>query len=563
MGKKLKLGLVATVAVMFTAACDLDVTNPNQPDRERALAAPDDVEGLIGSSYGQYHRTAQIVNDGLGAQMEVTSDHNTLSWGNHGSRDISEEPRKPYNNSPSFTYSYASEEHWSRNYSAISAASDGLRAIASGLEIGPGGERNARAAAFATFVQGVAHCLLGASYDQAFLIDENTDFEQELAPVPYDQVVDFGVQKLEAAAGMAAGMGRNLDVSWINGNALSPAGFQRLIRSHLARCKTNMPRSVGEREGLNWGSILGDIAAGIQEDFIIQGNEAGVDPWWDGLKPWYTSDPGWNRTDLAHLGQADVSGAYQDWVGSPSADRLPFNVITPDQRVPEPVSGARGVYYQYFESTLLPPARGNYHLSNYVDMRWEEYTTSCDACWMGPFPVMTLREMRLLEAEGAMDMGDAGTVAAIVNETRVANGGLTPVAGAGPVPAEPDGSCVPHKRFSTSDACGDLRDAMQYERYMEVGTVTAGDTYFFARRQGELQTGTVLHWPIPGAELETLQMDIYTFGGAGNPGSAPVIVPAVPGDLNSALERVSYAIEAMERLESRDSGLEWRLQKPR
>jgi GMP synthase (glutamine-hydrolysing) len=67
------------------------------------------------------------------------------------------------------------EDSWQDNYGAISAASDGIRAIDNGLEIGPGGERNARALAFATFVQGLSSCNIGLWYDQAFIIDQTVD----------------------------------------------------------------------------------------------------------------------------------------------------------------------------------------------------------------------------------------------------------------------------------------------------------------------------------------------------------------------------------------------------
>ncbi len=36
------------------------------------------------------------------------------------------------------------------------------------------------------------------------------------------------------------------------------------------------------------------------------------------------------------------------------------------------------------------------------------------------------------------------------------------------------------------------------------------------RRRDMLQYGTYLHYPVPGKELETLQLPNYTFGGAGN-----------------------------------------------
>jgi len=65
----------------------------------------------------------------------------------------------------------------------------------------------------------------------------------------------------------------------------------------------------------------------------------------------------------------------------------------------------------------------------------------------------------------------------------------------------------------------------KYEKGIELFCTASGISYFDRRGWGELVTGTPIHFPLPGQELEILQMANYTFGGVGGPGSAPKPFP--------------------------------------
>ena len=132
MTRKTTLGALAGLALFLTAGCaDLQVDNLNNPDRSRALASPSDVESLIGSAFLQYFQAAQYYDNGNA--LNVAADHGSSSWGNFGMRDISEQPRKQFDNLPSYRYSGVTEAPWGNAYQAIAGASDGLRAIAGAL----------------------------------------------------------------------------------------------------------------------------------------------------------------------------------------------------------------------------------------------------------------------------------------------------------------------------------------------------------------------------------------------------------------------------------------------
>jgi hypothetical protein len=80
-----------------------------------------------------------------------------------------------------------------------------------------------------------------------------------------------------------------------------------------------------------------------------------------------------------------------------------------------------------------------------------------------------------------------------VNNTRVGRGGLTPL--------------------TAADNDATFLQAITYEREVELDA-TDGFGFFALRHMDQLQPGTVRHLPVPGSELETLNLPVYTFGGA-------------------------------------------------
>jgi hypothetical protein len=96
----------------------------------------------------------------------------------------------------------------------------------------------------------------------------------------------------------------------------------------------------------------------------------------------------------------------------------------------------------------------------------------------------------------------------------VANGQLAPVTVDGP---PDDAQCVPRK---TTGGCGSLWDALRYEKTLELAGIEGAISWWDARGWGTLQEGTLVHFPVPGREIDNLGIANYTFGGGGE-GSAP------------------------------------------
>ncbi|WP_419950853.1 hypothetical protein [Candidatus Palauibacter sp.] len=556
MKNKLAPTAFALAMLVGFTGCDLQVENPNSPDRARALAGPDDVETLIASSFQKVWEIGHYWNNANFAFGHMASRH-TATWGNMGMNDLGREPREPLPNSPTYRWAYVFEANWGDAYGGISAASDGIRAVDAGLEIGPGGERNARALAFAKTNQAILSCLLALWYDQAFIVDETTDLGGELETVDSNAMFSYAMGKLNDAESAVRGSSFTIEETWINGNPWSSSELADYIVSWKARCEANMPRSDAEAAGANWSQIISNAQSGIR-DVVVLGEDSSSDsPWYDGLKSLMQENETWHRMHMDWVGMADQSGEYQDWLATPTEQRTarhltfgddarfpPENVEGTTSDIVSPSVASYGPRSRFNATIIFRPERGTYRQSHYGDMRYDVYTQSCSFCFFGDMEHMTAQEMDSYIAEGHYRMGNFAGAAEIVNRTRMEAG--LPPAPTNPTDAVPSngaGECTPRKRYDTQGRCGNLRDAMWFEHFETVFNVFGGLEHWHGRRNDLLPAGTAQQLPIPAADLEVLQRDIYTFGGGGA-SSAPNPIPpsVVPGNLNSALERAAYSL---------------------
>jgi hypothetical protein len=526
--KILRTLTLSGLVVLAGAACaDLDVVNLNDPDRERALSTPGDVESLIAGSYlSWWYGAGGHSWNGSAPALSVAADQHSSSWGNFMMKDISVEPRAEINNDPSYGYAYVVEEPWYDAYTALSAVRDGLLAIDGGLEIGVDGEDTQRAIFFAKFVQGIAHGGLALLFDQAFIVDENTDLETAEMQ-PYTEVMSAAMTKLQEALSIAETNSFTLPENWMSGQRTNTE-LAEVIHGYMARFMAQVGRNPSERAAANWSAII-DHASKLSADHTLYSDDVN---WYDSYKA-YANYEGWARMDYRTVGPADTSGGYQNWLATPAGDRTYFTVVTSDQRISDgDVENDEVPGYTWTcGDAPFRPERGSYHFSQYCYIGWDDLIYD----WTGDMLEMSVREMRLLMAEGYYRTGNTAAAVDIVNETRVANGGLPPVTASGTSGAD----CVPR---TASGGCGDLLEALKYEKRLEDFTVRAGEAFFDDRGWGDLVPDTPIQFPVPGQELLVLLMDIYTFGGPGGDGSAPDMfvnveyTPEVIGDRIAAIE---------------------------
>lgn len=505
----LVLGLAAVVGV---AGCqDLDeITNPNNPDRDRALSNPGDVETLIASAWLPYWNRTQVQGS-VYHPMNAISGIMSTSVANNGALSLSEIPRPAYDNNPSSDVQGAARFPWYDFYTGLDSSNEGLRALEAGMEIGEDGEDTERARAWAKFSQGLNFGMLGMFFDQAIIATEDTDLEDpsQLEFRPYPEVIDAAVASMEEAAAIASANDFTIPGEWLRlTGGFSSGRLARIAHSMAARFLVLSARFPEDRDALDWSRVFDHVDQGITQDVIVdhRQDDLGNSNYKRRIQANFFNGFFFSQFFLAY---ADVSGNSQEWLNTPLQDRERVHISTPDQRILQGDSMSDGKYVQYRATNSFRDERGVWRQSYYqLDRRdhigyWRDDE-------MG---IMSVVEMDLYRAEGLARTGSAAEAAALANRTRVANGELPPLTADG-VPDAPD--CVPRDYDGT---CMGLVDAIIYERVLETTGFESPRDWMEARGWGHLYPGTYVHLPVPGRELETLNLPIYTFGG-GAEGSA-------------------------------------------
>lgn len=520
----------AGLALVLAGCQDLAVTNPNEPDRERATQQPVAAEQFVASAFRTWWPNGGH-DDYPSWAMSTMAREVTSSFADFGQLETSAEPRSAWNNNAVNDRSEVNEDPWYELYATISTVNDALIAIDSGLVI-EDAERTARTQAVGKFLQGISHGYLGLYVDRAFVIDETVavDTIETFGFLPYTEVVDSAIVQLDAAIAIAAANDFELPVEQFLYTEMSSEELARLANSFAARLLVYSARTPAERAAVDWNEVIRRVDAGVQRDFAPQAQQ---DILWDDWKRLVarvrvaTRPSDFGRPSYWLLGPADTTNGFISWVNTELNARQPFQLQTPDRRIQGAAGPADpGKYVGYNRNSIGAASRGTYRYSWYFFRRfgtgnsWQE----------GALVALTTTEMNLLKAEALIRLGRADEAVPLVNQSRVANGELPPVTIDGPPDAP---GCVPRK---LSGACGSLWDALRYEKNLE-GLGVSGITAFMdARGWGALPENTPVHFPAPGRELGTLQLPLYTFGGPGGEGSAaapnpeqcPVALPRCP-----------------------------------
>ncbi|HEY0929880.1 MAG TPA: hypothetical protein VGE27_08155 [Gemmatimonas sp.] len=511
--------LAVALPISAIISCQsLEVTNPNTPGVEVVYGSGENVEAALVGAWRAFWGVAQ------GARSASVYPVKQLSnFGNElASADVDvlisgPEPRVAIDNRDQG--GSLQVKPWYDLNEAIGVARAAHQAIAiDGVQVGavtsdaPQGVDSPRARIFAKFTLGIANVHLGLLYDQAYTADETTDitqFQYELRP--YGEVSANGIRILrEAIAEAAAAPPFTLPATWINGQSLSRDALIRIMHSYIVRARVYTPRTPTERAQLPWGAILAQLDSGITANFAQQA---------DLLIPQTASayyqmsfQATAARVNNRMVGPADTSGAYQRWLANPLGTRNQFTVVTPDRRIHGNTPTSAGRYYTYLATQTMSALRGTYMHSRYRNTRYL-VAPSNNFHATGLIVTMSVDEMKFIRAEALYRLGRFSEAAALINTSRLASN-LAAVTASGP----PSGAaCVPRRDDGT---CGDLFDAIQYEKRIELYPTEAIIAYADARGWGKLLPGTPLHLPVPGRELETMGFAYYTFGGGGV-GSAP------------------------------------------
>jgi hypothetical protein len=548
--------LIAVLGIGL-GACEkqLEVTNPTSGDTQKVLATATDAENLVGGyfkrwSTGLYGSLAVV--DGMASVMAM---QNFSSLANNCMNG-----RLPFagvdNSNTAGNVCTAEQARIYQIENEVQrVASSFLEKVDEGLDLQTPA-RKARDQAFAEFLRGISIGYVAMFYDSTAVVTMKTDPVDPGKLVGYSEAMDSSFAALQRAIDYAnapatGGQGFPIPAAWIpSPTTLSGPEFVKLIRSYRARLRANVARTPAERAAVNWALVIADAQAGITADHQVttsNNTTSGtgvVNAWraqWDGAGLWHQMPP-------FIIGMADVSGNYQTWLSTPLTSRGSGNngffMVTPDTRFPQGANraaqqadftintcqAAGSVCKRYFVNRPGGSdqfAGAGWGWSNYDFQRFHPWRVAGDAGTgqQGNTIYFAKTELDMLQAEGLIRTGNFAGAAALINLTRQKNG-LQPITafdGTSPVPGGT--SCVPQVPIGptyTTAQCGNMMEAMKWEKRIESMFTAVGGWYLDSRGWGDLAQGTPLYWATPNEDLLSRGKSSSTLYGIGiGVGDAP------------------------------------------
>lgn len=479
-----KIILGVSFLLFFTIGCkkDLVVKNLNEPDFNKVYSSGDDLENITSSLFNSWYNGNHSYSSTYMA-MATSADNASCSWGNQAMRDMSWEPRKAWNNAPNYSYQGTTKYVFDKMYSVINTASNILKAVDGGVNVGDNGAKNNLVKAVCKFHQGVGYGTLALVFDRAFIVDEKVslpDAKPETGS-KYKDVAIAALKYLDEAIALTSNT-FTIPKTWMGtASDVSNVEFRKIANSMAARIMANMPRNSAELAAVNWAKVKTYSDAGITSNFTII---------MDGYNKWYAEAgdyvtfPGWGVVDMRVVNMMDPTMPAH-WDDDPNFPAPPKSTnAAADKRLTTD--------FKYVPSNWLRPERGYYHYSNY---RYSRYDNVYDL-GTGPIAEMLLAENDMLRAEARLYTNDLVGAALIINAgTRKTRGELPDV-------------------LPLAD---ELKKAIHHERNVEMMVTGMGLQFYEMRKRNFLQKGTPLHFPLPAKTLETFgeKLPFYTFGGPG------------------------------------------------
>ena len=265
----------ALAAVLATGGCDLDVSNPNAPDKNRVFSDPATLQQLLGGAF----RTWVEDRDGYYVMPLTTqADNYTASWNNAAIRLYSsvgvECPVRCgwTNSSTAGDAGLVVEAQYYGYYTVLSSANDVLFAIQNGIcfddDCTANDSLTSRNKAIAIMLQGMALGGIALIYDQGFFVDENTDLSNPLI-LPFStraELRDSALKKFDAAFTQAGLRPWKTEGSWMGvnlGRSYTNTQIQELIRTMQAELVAMWPRNGAENAAAAWGQVATYASGGI------------------------------------------------------------------------------------------------------------------------------------------------------------------------------------------------------------------------------------------------------------------------------------------------------------
>ncbi|MFO8236078.1 MAG: RagB/SusD family nutrient uptake outer membrane protein [Bacteroidales bacterium] len=485
--------ILFSLTLTINGCQNLEVDNPNHPDQDNVLTDASSLKNLAGSIFQNWYLYNVGYEETPAFMLGTAADATSSSWGNFGMQDMSYEPRIEWNNLPSYMDSDMTEEFFNNMYSLLSQSNDVLTAIRSDSVINAElGQDREMVKAVARLGQGIALGYIGLVFDQGYIVKEDVDLTKDIELQSYDDVIEASIRSLDQAIEIAQQNYFVIPEEWINGSTMNSERFRRLANFMAAKILLSEPRNSGENEYIDrWEKILGYAKEGIVNDYTITAdNSVGS---WASLYHFYATNTTWGRVDMRVVSMIDTCDLPPVWPEKYQGDHTRFSnqgvAYSPDDRLEKD--------FQFMATHFFSPDRGYYHYSTYRYKRFDDLRQT-GFPGQGTIPLYRKAENDYMLAEAYARTNQVTEAIEVMNDSecaRIDRGG--------------EEMAIDEENATKQD----VLDAIFYERTIELFSNNLGIQFFDMRRNDKLQIGTPLHLPVPGAELETLEMENYTYGG--------------------------------------------------
>lgn len=543
--RKLATGLAGVAAVVLATACSdtLAVDNSTNPDVLRVFSTPKTVEQFIKTGYqSAYSATSGST---INPQTMVLSLESYATVANFGMASRATLPRVTIANdrgNQSFSENFSDFRTLQKLSRQTANAIQALDKLSTGnpTVLGSIGQTQ-RARAWGFLTLGISMAKVALVYDSAAGITHKTPNDDTNIPplMSYSVVMDSALAMIDSGIAVATAVSTTeapnfVTTDWIRGQTVDRPTFIRIARSYKARYRAGVARTPAERAAVNWQEVINDATNGITTDLTIStSNQAGWGPGW--VRQAYVYQ-GWHMMPLLMIAMADTTpGQFDAWLATALNQRAPFLIRTPDNRFPAgdtraaqqtasgTAPGNSGRPYFRNRSTGGDTFGDGWANSFYDSYRFAAIRASGDGA--GTWVEMSKAELDLLAAEGYMRLSTPNYAAALalINTSRVAAGLPAIVAADATTPVPGGQGCVPRVPQPpnyTTTACGNMLEALKWEKRMETNFTGYAQWWQDSRGWGDLPEGTATQWPVPYQEMDARLHPFYNLGGVGLPSGA-------------------------------------------
>lgn len=514
--------LLLTTGLVLSSCADLTVDNLNAPDRERALAADEDLESLLsGSTADVFWTVTHLFGININAYSDMMSTTNMVySWW-----VFTDEPRREMPNVPTFSDLIVNSYFWSNFNAGVQTANTIIGVIEDdNKEIIVDGENiTQKMLASAYFLRGVSKSYIGMIYDQGYNIFPETDLTT-LEIVSYDEILEAGLADLEEAVTLANGATAFTWDLLPTPDSWDIDEFETITYSIAARALAAKARTSSDADAMDWQRVLdyanraagGDNAAADMDGFIAT---SVAEDYYNQMKDWHTyrvGSPGYLPPDIMvqHTLDPEYPTSYPVEAGvflteedyNPTDPRSSYHGYTPE-RFAQSADRNKALFTQY------------YFLREFADNQWWQHSGY-------PIVYYLSAETDYIKTEAYLRLGDKVSAADVLNQSPFGSGvtDFSPDLPAKTLGYISENGLSGGNTILATASDAEFQFALLREYAVEISLMGGvGNQWFFMRRWDMLQEGTPLHYPIPANELEITDQPFYTFGGvsnAGQPGTA-------------------------------------------